>query len=168
MKKIIVFTGLVFISFTGFSQSCFTALDQNMNGTLSKAEYSKLPRTNVDIGIKPSFASLDSDGDGKINRTEFVAVGICIWTGPGPGSGSGSGGSGGGSGDSNQEDDCFDVIDTDANGFISVEEYAVLAGLPDLPSFESFDSDPDGMISQNEFSYIDPEFLQPFCEEYGF
>jgi calcium-dependent protein kinase len=118
----------------------FTALDTNQDGTLTaeeiKSGISKIE--GIDIDIDAIFNSIDTDGSGVINYTEFLAATIDqkIYL---------------------KEEklyEAFKSFDKDGSGKISINEIKTVLGSSDDKLQEimnSFDTNNDGEIDYNEF-----------------
>ncbi len=119
----------------------FFAIDKNQDGTLTVEEVkeglSKLKDTN--INVQEIFNSIDTDGSGVINYTEFLAATIDqkVYL---------------------KEErlyEAFRAFDTDGSGKISVKELKTILKSDDDSLFvdmiKTFDSDGDGEIDYNEF-----------------
>lgn len=101
----------------------FSRLDIDGDGTIDEAEAPKCPPRNGHH-VKVMAYEFDADGDGELSLDEF----------PGP-------------------LDHFDRMDSDEDGFLSIEE--LQDGMPGVPrggGFAGDDADGDGMVSQAEFS----------------
>jgi Ca2+-binding EF-hand superfamily protein len=101
----------------------FNRLDANGDGTIDQTEAPQRPHRSR-AHAKARLAEWDADGSGDISAEEF----------PGP-------------------LDHFDRMDSDGDGFLSIEE--LRAGMPGPPrgaGFAGDDADLDGMVSLDEFS----------------
>lgn len=139
-------------------QELFNRINQNRDGSLDNSELQSLSGANsskVDEFIK----KLDTDRDSAISQQEFEAgmaklhqetksqmTGMTSGTPPGPPPGGAT--SSGESEDSTSG--IFDVLDTNKDGVVSLEE--LMAGkVPDAEKlFSEIDSDGDGKISRSE------------------
>jgi hypothetical protein len=119
------------------------------------------------------FAMIDTNGDGKITKAEFLAaeppehgggmghgpgMGMGMGMGMQPGMGHGMGNPQGGMTDAQRrafEADFFKRLDTDGNGQLSPAEFAkaheaMHAAMKEL-AFTNFDTNKDGVLTKDEF-----------------
>lgn len=76
------------------------------------------------LGDPPEMESIDTDGDGKISRTEIQAARAAD----------------------------FESIDTDDSGYLSLTELEAWAKIKITARFESLDTDGNGSVSSDEFA----------------
>jgi calcium-dependent protein kinase len=119
----------------------FSALDMNQDGTLTVDEIKSgvAQLKDVNINVEDIFASVDTDGSGVINYTEFIAATIDqkVYL---------------------KEErlyEAFKAFDKDSSGKISTEEIRNVMKTDDASKIEelikTFDTNGDGEIDYNEF-----------------
>ena len=157
----------------------FSVFDMNENGFISEAEFYSVREQRMTAkaseGKKmrcaasaPSFADLDTDGDGQLSPEELTAgqkahMGECRAKGQGAGHGKGEGHGKGMKG----KMPAFSDFDLDGDGVMTETEFneghakrmsemasegRQMNHVGDAPGFSGIDSNGDGGISEQEFS----------------
>ncbi len=121
-------------------REAFMTLDKNQDGTLTIDEIkSGVSKLNLSINVDEIFSSIDTDGSGVINYTEFLASSIDqkIYL---------------------KEEklyEAFKTFDKDGSGKISTQEIKNIINVNDHANIDnlikSFDTNGDGEIDYNEF-----------------
>ncbi len=121
-------------------RNAFMALDKNQDGTLTVEEIkSGVSQLNLSINVEDIFSSIDTDGSGVINYTEFLAASIDqkIYL---------------------KEEklyEAFKTFDKDGSGKISTQEIKNIISVNEHANIDnlikSFDTNGDGEIDYNEF-----------------
>lgn len=140
--------GSVSFDSSAFIQELFQKADADGNGSLSKAEFTKMdkeararaPQTERAADMPSSdaiFEKADANGDGALTKDEFSAMlekARADTGSPPPGGGAGGGPAGGaqGAGSASEE---TDAADTDGNGTVSDAEYKAYYGV-ERPAWE--------------------------------
>merc|ERR1712060_632549 len=123
----------------------FQKLDKSGDGRITAEEMrkglSELGMCDPRPRMTEVITAMDTDGNGMIEFTEFVAASILSQ-------------SASGKMDKATVSAAFSIFDSDGNGRISMQEVKSLLGLTDCHELGGVDVDGDGMVSLKEFKEL--------------